>query len=127
MANFEFDKFMVNLSEVIKNLRKEKKLTQGELSEKIGKPQSTIARLETLIVKDTHISLLFEICSALEIDLSTVMAEATNRTELSTRLDTKDLDLLWGDIRGKVDLWDKNRKMALIQIIDNLFRLAGEK
>jgi transcriptional regulator with XRE-family HTH domain len=124
VSNVQFDEFMKNLGEVLKNKRKQKEMAQGELAEKLGKPQSTIARLESFVVKDTHMSLVFEICEVLQIDLATVMSEAIGKTIASKKVDKKNVEESWRIFKEKAELLDNEKKAILLQTIEKLFLLA---
>ena len=67
MADEEFDRFFESVLENIKTKRKELGLTQGQLGERMGKPQSAVARFESGGVKDPGVSMLFHVCMALGI------------------------------------------------------------
>jgi transcriptional regulator with XRE-family HTH domain len=124
MSDVKFDEFMKNLGEVLKEKRKLKNIAQGELAEKLGKPQSTIARLESFVVKDTHMSLVFEICEVLDLDLASVLSEAVGKTIASKKIDKKNVDESWRIFKEKAELLDKEKKATLLQIVERLFILT---
>jgi transcriptional regulator with XRE-family HTH domain len=98
MASDSFKEFLKNLGSVIKQTRKEKGLTQGELGGKLGKPQSTIARLESAVMNDTHIGLIYEICEELGIDITQVISDAVGTTKAQEPVSADDIDGRWEKI-----------------------------
>ena len=95
-------KLMKNIGAAIKRLRKARGLTQSDLGKLIGKPQSTIARIEASINNDTHIGVLLEIARALDVRLADVIAEiegnpGTGGTE------KQDWPTEWDEVRAQVD------------------------
>ncbi len=124
MAEGDFEEFMKNLGLIVRRLRKERDLTQGELGEKLGKPQSTIARLESSVVKDTHIGLLYEVCDNLDVKLADVIAEAFGRTLVSRAADKKSINGKLELLREKILLLDGDQKKAVVKILDGIFELV---
>lgn len=76
MADSDFDKFFDAVLENLKEIRKQKGLTQEDLGERMGKPQSAVARLESGGVRDPRISMIFQICQALEINPADALGTA---------------------------------------------------
>lgn len=70
------------LSETIRDLRKEKKLSQRQLGLKILKDQQSIHKLEKSNFNPTFLYLL-EICNGLEISLSDLIFEFEKKKNLS--------------------------------------------
>ena len=62
------DKQYTKLLALLKNIRKEKKLTQKDIAEKLGKPQSFVSKYE-LAEKRLDILELRQLCKVLGIDL----------------------------------------------------------
>ena len=124
MAQVAFEDVMKNLGDVIRNYRKQRGLTQGELSEKIDKPQSTVARLETTIVKDTHLSLIYQVCEALDLNLADVLSEAVSRSKAGQTIPRKDEDGKWEILRERVQLLDKEDKQEVLKILESSLKLT---
>jgi len=82
--------FMVNFGNLIKRSRQKLGLTQAELGEKIGRPQSSIARLESGLLGDTHFGFIIELASALNIRAEDLVAQAMGRD--NPPLSKKDID-----------------------------------
>ena len=76
MSDVNTDKIVEKLALLAKQKRKELKLTQGVIGERMGKPQSTVARFESGNVKDPHISLILQIADALGINPGDFINEA---------------------------------------------------
>jgi len=62
------DKQYTKLLALLKNIRKERKLTQKDIAEKLGKPQSFVSKYE-LAEKRLDILELRQLCKVLGIDL----------------------------------------------------------
>ena len=62
-------KVLEEIGLAIKNARKEKGLTQAQLGELCGKPQSTIGRIETAQVNDVQLGVLVSIFKELGVEL----------------------------------------------------------
>lgn len=76
MADSDFDKFFDAVLETLKEIRKQKGLTQEDLGVRMGKPQSAVARLESGGVRDPRISMIFQVCEALEISPADALGSA---------------------------------------------------
>ncbi|MFW7381790.1 MAG: helix-turn-helix domain-containing protein [Oligoflexus sp.] len=123
MADISFDKFMEQLSLLIKQRRKELGLTQGDVGDRLGKPQSTIARFESGSVKDPHISLVFEVCEALGIrpgDLFNEVFEKAGQGKVSK----KEIERKLKALSDKMDQLDAGQKELVTSIIDGVMRLV---
>ncbi len=67
MTEQDYEIFFSSVLEKLKEKRKEKGLTQGDLGKLIGKPQSAVARFESGAIKDPGFSMIYNVCKALEI------------------------------------------------------------
>lgn len=67
-VNFEKESQRLEIAILLKNLREANHLTQKELAEKAGKPQSTIARIENGSINVT-VNLLHEIAESVGKEL----------------------------------------------------------
>ncbi len=72
MAKQAFEQFVERLLSSLKERRRELGLTQGELGERLGRPQSAVARLESGKIKDPHLSMLFQFARALDLELTDI-------------------------------------------------------
>jgi transcriptional regulator with XRE-family HTH domain len=122
MSDSNFEKVIESLSSLVKQRRKELGLTQGDVGEKIGRPQSTVARFESGIVKDPHISLIFHICDVLGERPGDLMNEAFDKAG-GGKLSKKQIDKKLKDLREKLDGLDDDRKELVTSLIDGLKRL----
>ena len=101
MASDSFKEFLKNLGSVIRQTRKEKGLTQGELGSQLGKPQSTIARLESAGVNDTHIG-------------STKAQEPASADDIAGR---------WEKIAYALKSLNEKDKTLVVELVERVFQL----
>ena len=115
-----FEQFVDSVIESIKEKRRAQGLTQGELGEILGKPQSAIARFEAGKVRDPRISMFYQICSGLKINPADVMRNAfleqSGVKEMSREKRMK-------DIKKRLDDLDSSEKSVVMAVLDNLFKL----
>lgn len=123
MASDSFKEFLKNLGSAIRQVRKENGLTQGELGSRLGKPQSTIARLESAVVNDTHIGLIFDICEVLEIDITQVIFSAVGTTKAEKPVNVEDLDGRWEKINYALNSMDERNKVLIVELVERVFQL----
>lgn len=64
-----FDQFMDKVFEALKEKRQSLGISQGEMSSRMGKPQSSIARLESGNIREPRISTFYQAAKALGIKL----------------------------------------------------------
>jgi transcriptional regulator with XRE-family HTH domain len=125
MASERFSGFLKNLGAVLKKYRKEKGLTQGEIGERLGKPQSTIARLESAVVNDTHIGLVFDMCEELGIEVSEVIAEAIGASRAVENVDGGDLTGRWEKLSYALSGMNSDEKLLVIELLERVFMLKN--
>lgn len=70
MSGKDYEEALRMLGPTLRRLRSEKKITQVELGALTHKPQSTIARLESVNVPETTVRMLYEVLSTMEISLT---------------------------------------------------------
>lgn len=84
-----------SIGKQLKNRRIERKLTQDELSQKVGVKRTSITNIEKGIQK-LPLHLLYRICAILEIEarelLPTTKSVALSKTELFVKKAKKDLE-----------------------------------
>jgi len=80
--------FMINIGNIVKRIRKKSGMTQTDLGEKIDRPQSSIARLESGQLGDTHFGFIISLANALGIQVEDLVAKAFGR-ETSSPSDAK--------------------------------------
>ena len=123
MASNSFKEFLKNLGSTIRQARKEKGLTQGELGSQLGKPQSTVARLESAVVNDTHVGLIYEICEELGVDLTQVIADAVGTTKAQAPVSDDDLDGRWEKIAYALKTLSEKDKILVVELVEKVFQL----
>jgi transcriptional regulator with XRE-family HTH domain len=65
---------LAQVAEALKNVRRQEKLTQGELAARAGLARSTVTRLETLAQGDIGMSAFLRLLEAAGYDLKVVKA-----------------------------------------------------
>ena len=76
MSAESFNLFIDRAVEAVREKRISLGINQKELSEKIGKAQSHIARFESGSVRDPRISMFFLICEALQVNPAEILGSA---------------------------------------------------
>jgi predicted transcriptional regulator len=71
--------FMVNFGNIIKKSRQKLGITQAELGQKVDRPQSSIARLESGQLGDTHFGFILDLAQALDMPAENLVAAAFGR------------------------------------------------
>ena len=111
-----YDNFFDRLLELIRDRRKELGLTQADLAAKMKKPQSVIGRLESGGVRDPRVSMLFQVCQAMDLDPSEVLVRAG--VTGTGAIDAKNL----AGARRKAERLKKGVQ-ANIELIDDMIKL----
>lgn len=73
------NEFMVNFGNIIKKSRQKLGMTQAELGQKVDRPQSSIARLESGQLGDTHFGFIIDLAKALDMRAEDLVATAFGR------------------------------------------------
>ncbi len=68
------------LINALKRIRKQNTLTQAELGESAGLPQTTISKIEVGLI-DPSLSTLFKVLAALDLEIEIKERTASGRTE----------------------------------------------
>lgn len=63
---------LFDVAEMLKRVRKEAKLSQGELAQRAGVSRTTVARMETLAKADMSVSALVQLLEAAGYELKAV-------------------------------------------------------
>lgn len=71
--------FMINLGIVVKKSRQNLGMTQADLGAKVDRPQSSIARLESGQLGDTHFGFIIDLATALNMDVEDLIAATFGR------------------------------------------------
>lgn len=98
----QFEQFFDRLLEAVKARRATLGLTQKQLAEKLGKPQSVVARFENDGGRDPRLSMLFHVCAALKISPSELMGDAFSE---SSESDEKHANL--NRAKNKIDILER--------------------
>ena len=80
MANKTWDEDREKLRELLKELRKKEALTQVELSQALGKPQSYVSKYETGERKLDYVEVM-DICEALGVSMKRFNSLYEKRTQ----------------------------------------------
>jgi transcriptional regulator with XRE-family HTH domain len=81
------EKLIKAVGDILKQKRKEQRLTQVELGEKVGKPQSYVARVENGGT-DVQLSVIYEIISGLGLSLPEFFGDVEVAAGLSQSCET---------------------------------------
>ena len=127
MDKISFEEFIVNVAKVIRDIRKEKGITQSTVAKAIGKPQSTVARFESSGVNDSHISLVFHLCDAIDENIADVLGRAMSISGAQRGVESSDLDGRWEVVKDKMALLEgRDREEALV-ILESVLRMVEGK
>ena len=122
MADIDTDKIVEKLALLAKQKRKELKLTQGVIGDRIGKPQSTVARFESGNVKDPHISLILQIADALGINPGDFINEAFEQA--GSGLSSKEkVDKQLDDLTAWLEGLNPSQKESVTSLITGIRKL----
>lgn len=124
MRDIQFKDFLVALGQTIKQLRKEKGLTQGVIADRIDKPQSTIARFESPGTNDCHLSLVFHLCQAIEADIPTVMMQTLAQLGSQKRIREGDIEARWRVAYKKGQLIKGEKKKRVVNVVEGILELV---
>ena len=127
MATSEYEKFLAELGLAFKRIRKEKGLTQSELGDEAGKPQSTIGRIEVANISDIHLRIVYEIAGALDVRLSDLVIEAENKLALGALPKPSKENRGWEAIKKQVDLFSNEDKKWLAGLIEYILSKVSVK
>ena len=124
LADTDFENFMEKVFEVIREKRKDLGVSQGELSSRMKKPQSSIARLESGGVRDPRISMFFQLGKALEINPAEILGWAYDQVEVPSNASDKEKDWRLQKIKNRLDSLDKKKKEQVAEIIEGVLKLT---
>jgi transcriptional regulator with XRE-family HTH domain len=94
------------LGQVVKNKRKEQKLTQKELAQKMQTSQSVIGRLEGSQLNDLTLSFLIRLSQALNVLPADLLEEALSSSgEFVSQESTEVLKLTVAQLNQKLSNW----------------------
>ena len=116
--------FMQRLGEIVKNIRKNNEMTQAELGEKVNRPQSSIARLESGQLGDTHFGFIIDLANALNVPVEELVARSFGRS-FAPRQDAKKNQSL-ESLRVRLEETDPQSKRVLTDVFNSLIDLIKE-
>jgi transcriptional regulator with XRE-family HTH domain len=114
---------MDKVFEAIREKRLELGVSQGELSARMGKPQSSIARLESGGVRDPRISMFFQASKALRINPGEILGWAFDQVEGHSDQQSEVEDWRIQGIKNKLDLLDPEKREQIAEIIERILKL----
>lgn len=121
MKDDSFDQFMDKVLEAIRDKRKELGLTQDELGERMGKPQSAVARFEAGGA-DPRISMLFQVCQALDTNPAEILGRAYDSVDGDA--DAQDRSRRLKKLKERVEVLDDKVKAKVLEIFEGVFSLV---
>ena len=124
LTESDFENFMEKVFEAIREKRKDLGVSQGELSSRMKKPQSSIARLESGGVRDPRISMFFQLGKALEINPAEILGWAYDQVEAPPNASAKEKDWRLQKIKNRLDSLDKKKKEQVAEIIEGVLKLT---
>lgn len=114
------DEFMVNLGSVIKRSRQRLGITQAELGQKVDRPQSSIARLESGQLGDTHFGFILDLANALDMPAENLVAAAFGREMEFAGKQTADKAEILKNIKRQLQEADPLTKKLVIDLFSQL-------
>ena len=119
-----FDKFMDKVFEAIRDKRQTLGMSQGEMSTRMGKPQSSIARLESGGVRDPRISMFYQAAKALEVNPAEFLGWAYDQVEVESNSKKEGEDWRIDKIRNRLKLLDEPTRKQVAEIIEGVLKLT---
>lgn len=107
--------FFKSLGETLKRKRVEAGLTQRQLGEQTGKPQSAIARIESGGNADVHLRVLYELLSAMKVEMDEFFSEVISLGTVKADDDTDP----WTKMKSRVDLLADEDKIWFAKLIEH--------
>ena len=124
MPDLRFEDFLVHMCQTIKQMRKEKGLTQEVVASRIKAPQSMVARFESGKINDAHISLVYRICEAIGEDIGTVLTQAIRTTIVNQSDIGENSNFNWEVLKENVELLKEQDRRELVEVFTRVFKLA---
>lgn len=114
----DFDSTYKNLGSTLKNLRMQKGITQVELGKLTNKPQSTIARLESINGYEANLRTLYEILEPLNMTLSDLFKEVEGKS-ISNLSNVSPSQLKkWESIVNSIQSMDDQTRLWTLKFIE---------
>lgn len=112
--------FMVNFGNIIKRSRQKLGMTQAELGQKVERPQSSIARLESGQLGDTHFGFILDLAKALEMPAENLVAAAFGRETQFHGKKTMDKSEILGSIKQQLQEVDPLTRKLIVDLFSQL-------
>ena len=126
MAEKNFERFYRDLGPTLKRIRMEKKITQVELGALSGKPQSSIARLESGAVPDVTLRVLYELLAAMGVSLTEVVSELEGKKIPEIPKSHSAQTKKWESINKQIEAMDDKSRNWALQIFENILNPPGK-
>jgi transcriptional regulator with XRE-family HTH domain len=110
-----YQDFFKNLGETLKRKRVEAGLTQRQLGEQTGKPQSAIARIESGGNADVHLRVLYELLAAMKVEMDEFFSEVISLETVKGRDDADP----WTKMKARVDLLADKDKVWFAELVEH--------
>lgn len=111
---------MVKFGNIIKRTRQKLGMTQAELGEKVNRPQSSIARLESGQLGDTHFGFIIDIANALDMRAEDLVASAFGRDIPRDEKKSKDKNVILNRIKNQLNDTDPSTQKLLGDLFSQL-------
>jgi transcriptional regulator with XRE-family HTH domain len=112
--------FMVNFGNIIKRSRQKLGMTQAELGQKVERPQSSIARLESGQLGDTHFGFILDLAQALEMPPENLVAAAFGRDMQIAGKKTMDRSGILESIKQQLQEVDPLTRKLIVDLFSQL-------
>ena len=118
--------FMENLGNIVKRTRKNLGMTQTDLGNKIDRPQSSIARLESGQLGDTHFGFILVLADALDMKVEDLVAKAFGREASSSKKRKQEPSEALQEIKKQIVDADPLARKQMIQMFDTFSQWIRE-
>lgn len=119
----DFERLMERVGENIKRLRQINEMTQVQLAEKTQRPQSSIARVEGATYGDASLSLIFDLCSSLQVSLSDLFGSVEGKkTFLASQRNKGALETKWERTKARVDRLTESERDWVADVVNTILR-----
>lgn len=108
-----YQDFFKSLGETLKRKRVEAGLTQRQLGEQTGKPQSAIARIESGGNADVHLRVLYELLAAMKVEMDEFFREVISLGTVKTGESADP----WTKMKARVDVLDDEEKIWFAELL----------
>jgi transcriptional regulator with XRE-family HTH domain len=110
-----YEDFFKSLGETLKRKRVEAGLTQRQLGEQTGKPQSAIARIESGGNADVHLRVLYELLDAMKVGMDEFFSEVISLGTVKADNETDQ----WTKMKARIDLLNDEEKNWFAKLVEH--------